>query len=80
MRIAYGEEQYSGQGAEISVTLQEQGWYHVRSEVTDIPTRLFKRTEYRGNPVTRSQMLRILTDIKHIMIRVQYHSMQIVGR
>ncbi|XP_043271259.1 laminin subunit alpha-1 [Venturia canescens] len=78
MRIAYGEEQYSGQSAEISVTFQEQGWFHVRSEIRDIPTRL-RRTEYRGNPVTRSQMLRILSDVQHIMIRAQYHSEQIEG-
>ncbi|XP_024941614.1 laminin subunit alpha-1 isoform X3 [Cephus cinctus] len=78
MRIAYGEEQYNGQAAEISVPLQEQGWYHVRSEVRDIPTRL-RRTEFRGDPVTRLQMLRILADLKYIMLRAQYHSEQIEG-
>lgn len=78
MRIAYGEEQYNGQEATISVPLQEQGWYHVRSEVQDIPTR-HRRTEYRGDPVTRAQMLRILASVKHLMIRAQYHSEQVEG-
>ncbi|XP_053979109.1 laminin subunit alpha-1-like [Hylaeus volcanicus] len=78
MRIAYGEEQYNGQEAEISVPLRENGWYHVRSEVQDIPTKL-RRTEFRGDPVTRVQMLRVLADLKYLMIRAQYHSVQIEG-
>lgn len=79
MRIAYGEESFNGQEAEISVPLHEQGWYHVRSEVQDIATR-YRRTEYRGDVVTRSQMLRVLADVEHILIRAQYHSEQIEGR
>ncbi|XP_076279706.1 wing blister isoform X1 [Lasioglossum baleicum] len=78
MRIAYGEEQYNGQEAEISVPLRENGWYHVRSEIQDIPSRL-RRTEFRGDPVTRIQMMRVLADLKYLMIRAQYHSEQIDG-
>ncbi|XP_078049382.1 wing blister isoform X1 [Augochlora pura] len=78
MRIAHGEEQYNGQEAEISVPLRENGWYHVRSEIQDIPTRL-RRTEFRGDPVTRIQMMRVLADLKYLMIRAQYHSEQIEG-
>jgi len=79
MRIAYGEEQYNGQEAEIVVPLQEHGWYHVRSEIRDIAVRL-RRTEFRGDPVTRTQMMRILADLKYLMIRARYHSEQIEGR
>lgn len=79
MRIAYGEEQYNGQEAEISVPLREHSWYHVRKEVQDIPTRL-RRTEFRGDPVTRAQMMNVLADLRHLMIRAQYHSEQIEGR
>ncbi|XP_076245323.1 wing blister [Calliopsis andreniformis] len=78
MRIAYGEEQYNGQEAEIAVPLRENGWYHIRSEIQDIPTRL-RRTEFRGDPVTRVQMMWILADLKHLMIRAQYHSEQLEG-
>ncbi|XP_076668102.1 wing blister isoform X2 [Andrena cerasifolii] len=78
MRIAYGEEQYNGQEAEITVPLRENGWYHVRSEIQDIPTRL-RRTEFRGDPVTRIQMMQVLADLKYLMIRAQYHSEQIEG-
>jgi len=79
MRIAYGEEQYSGQAVKVTVPLREHGWYHVRSDIGDIPTRL-KRTEFRGDPVTRTQMMRVLADLKYLMIRAQYHSEQIEGR
>lgn len=79
MRIAYGEEQYNGQEAIISVSLWEHGWYHVRSEIQDIPMRL-KRTEFRGDPVTRTQMMHVLADLKFLMIRARYHSEQIEGR
>ncbi|KMQ91666.1 laminin subunit alpha-1, partial [Lasius niger] len=80
MRIAHGEEQYSGQEAEIVVPLREHGWYHVRSEVQDISTKpRLRRTEFRGDPVTRTQMMRVLADLKHLMIRARYHSEQIEG-
>jgi len=81
MRIAYGEEQYNGQEAEITVPLREQGWYYVRSEVQDISTKpRLRRTEFRGDPVTRTQMMRVLADLKYLMIRARYHSEQIEGR
>lgn len=81
MRIAYGEEQYTGQEAEIVVPLREHGWYHVRSEVQDISTKpRLRRTEFRGDPVTRTQMMRVLADLKYLMIRARYHSEQIEGR
>lgn len=81
MRIAYGEEQYNGQEAEITVPLREQGWYHVRSELQDILIKpRLRRTEFRGDPVTRTQMMRVLADLKYLMIRVRYHSEQIEGR
>lgn len=79
LRIAYGEEQYSGDKAKISVPLREHNWYHVRDEIRDIPTRS-RRTEFRGDPVTKIQMMRVLADLKHLMIRAQYHSEQIEGR
>ena len=79
MRIAFGEEIFSNQDAEIVVPLQEAGWYHVPSFIQDLETRL-RRTDYKGEPVTRNEMLSILTDLKHILIRAQYHSEQIEGR
>lgn len=79
LRIAYGEEQYTSDKAKISVPLREHGWYHIRNEIRDIPTRS-RRTEFRGDPVTKIQMMRVLADLKYLMIRAQYHSEQIEGR
>lgn len=81
MRIAYGEESHLGQEAQIVVPLQEQNWYHVqiRPEIIEGVTR-FRRRDYRGESVTRNQMLEILTDLDHLLIRAQYHTEQIEGR
>ena len=79
MRIAYGEERFDNQDATISVPLQEQGWYHIPSSIEDLDTR-FRKTEFRGQPVTRNEMMSVLADLKHILIRAQYHSEQIEGR
>ena len=79
MRIAHGEESFDGREAEIPINLDEQGWFHIRSDIHEIANR-YKRTEFRGEAVTRSQMLRVLADIKHILIRAQYHSDQIEGK
>ncbi|XP_076751939.1 wing blister [Xylocopa sonorina] len=78
MRIAYGEEQYNGQEAEIVVPLRENGWYHIHDEIQDTSARM-KGTEFHRNVVTRVEMMKILADLKHLMIRAQYHSVQIEG-
>ncbi|XP_015124906.1 laminin subunit alpha-1, partial [Diachasma alloeum] len=78
MKIAFGEEPYSGQEAEISVPLQEEGWFHMETEIKNIQVRP-RRTEYGGRPVSRGQMLRVLADVKYVMIRAQYHSEQAEG-
>ncbi|XP_017797924.1 PREDICTED: laminin subunit alpha-1-like [Habropoda laboriosa] len=78
MRIAYGEEQYNGQEAEITVPLREDGWYHVHGEIQDTLTKM-RRTEFRGDSVTRVQIMEVLADLKYLMIRAQYHSEQLEG-
>lgn len=81
MHIAYGEEIYAGQEAEITVPLVEENWFHVdvRTEVVDGVTR-FRRTYYRGDTVTRQQMLSVLANLDHLLIRAQFHTEQIEGR
>ena len=81
MRIAYGDESHPGEEAEIAIPLQDSGWYHVqiRPDIVDGVTR-FRRTDYRGEPVTRAQMLEVLADIEHVLVRAQYHTEQIEGR
>uniref|UniRef100_A0A182NLL5 Laminin subunit alpha-1 n=1 Tax=Anopheles dirus TaxID=7168 RepID=A0A182NLL5_9DIPT len=77
MKIAYGEESYDEVGgATIDVPLKEDNWYHVPRTVKDIITRL-RRTEYHGDPVTRSQFMAVLTDVESVLIRGTYHTDQV---
>ncbi|XP_052864377.1 LOW QUALITY PROTEIN: laminin subunit alpha-1-like [Anopheles cruzii] len=79
MKIAYGEASYdevSGGAVTIEVPLQEQHWYHVPRTVQDIITRL-RRTEYHGDPVTRTQYMAVLADVEAILLRGTYHTDQV---
>lgn len=78
MKIAFGDGIFSNSNASVDVTLSENGWYHVPKTVKDIITRL-RRTDYRGDPVTRTQFLSVLTDIESILIRGTYHTDQAEG-
>ena len=77
MKIAYGDQTYKNSNATISVVMMEDGWYHVPRTVKDIITRL-KRTEYRGDPVTRVQFMSVLNDIESILIRATFHTDQVI--
>ncbi|XP_014204068.2 laminin subunit alpha-1 [Copidosoma floridanum] len=80
VRIAYGDRGHSGEEAEITVPLLEDGWYHVklRPDIVDGITR-FRRTDYRGDPVTRQQFLEVLTDVEYLLLRAKYHTEQNEG-
>lgn len=54
----------------------EEGWYHVPRTVKDIVTRL-RRTEYRGDPVTRVQFMSVLSDVESMLIRGTFHTDQV---
>lgn len=75
MKIAFGDSIYKHSDAFINVFLIEEGWYHVPRTVKDIVTRL-RRTEYRGDPVTRVQFMSVLSDIESILIRGTFHTDQ----
>lgn len=75
-KIAYADEEFQEYGATIKIPLTEKGWYHVPKTVKDIVTRL-RRTEYRGDPVTRMQFMSVLSDVETVMIRGTYHTDQV---
>ncbi|CAD7085668.1 unnamed protein product [Hermetia illucens] len=75
-KIAYADEEFQEYGATIRIPLTEKGWYHVPKTVKDIVTRL-RRTEYRGDPVTRMQFMSVLSDVETVMIRGTYHTDQV---
>lgn len=76
MKIAYGDRTFTESNATIEVTLMEEGWYHVPRTVKDIVTRL-RRTEYRGDPVTRVQFMSVLSDVESLMLRGTFHTDQV---
>lgn len=76
MKIAFGDGTFLASNSTISVTLREDGWYHVPRSVKDIVTRL-RRTEYRGDPVTRIQFMSVLSDVESLLIRGTFHTDQI---
>lgn len=81
MRLGHGEEMFEGRkgSARLSAPLREDAWYVVPSEVKDIRTRL-RRTEYRGAAITRDQLLAVLADVEHLLLRAKFHTDQAEGR
>ncbi|XP_073822984.1 wing blister isoform X3 [Musca autumnalis] len=77
MKIAYGDEEFTrGSSAVINITLEENNWYHVPSEVQDIKTRM-RRTDYHGTEVTRSHFMSVLTNLEAILVRAAFHTDQV---
>lgn len=76
LKIAYGDDTFSSKHTTIDVRLIENGWYHVPKSVKDIITRT-KRTEYKGDPVTRVQFMSVLGDIEAVLLRATYHTDQL---
>lgn len=76
LKIAYGDQTFTNPSSNIfAIRLVEDGWYHVPKGVKDIDSRT-RRTEYRGNPVTRAQFLSTLAHLDGILIRGSYHTDQ----
>lgn len=75
LKIAYGDGTFKNSNASIDIFLTEEGWYHVPKTVKDIITRL-RRTDYRGDPVTRTQFMSVLSDLDSILLRGTYHTDQ----
>ena len=86
MRVGYGDTVHLEHNATVAVPLREEqaGWYLLRDGVRDISTRL-RRTgaelaPYRGEAATRNQLLSVLADVQHVLVRAKYHTDQVEGR
>uniref|UniRef100_A0A336KY12 CSON000012 protein n=1 Tax=Culicoides sonorensis TaxID=179676 RepID=A0A336KY12_CULSO len=75
LKIAFGDKAYEGTNATIDILLTQDGWYHVPKTVKDIITRQ-RRTEYKGDPVTRVQFMSVLSNLEAILLRGTYHTDQ----
>lgn len=78
MKIAYDDIMYpqAMDDFEITIPLHENLWYHIPDSVKDIITTRSKRTEYKGETVTRKQFLNVLTNIKSLLLRAKFHTDQ----
>lgn len=79
LRLGYGTQEFHETNVTISIPLQEKGWYHILDNVKDIATRL-RRTEYKGEEVSRYQFMTVLADIKHLLLRAKFNTDQEKGR
>lgn len=78
MRIAYGDNVFLETNSTISIQLIEHDWYHIPqlSEHTTFTNKMHPN-EYRGEHVTRSQFLSVLSNIECVMLRGTFHSDQV---
>lgn len=68
----------------ITVQLTPDGWYHIVEDTKDVIARSRRNhepwEEYRGDDVNRHQLLSVLADIKHFLVRAKFHTDQVEGR
>lgn len=75
MKIAYGDNIFSETNSTISIQLTEHGWYQIPQTITENNGRL-RQNEYRGDHVSRSQFLSVLSNIESVMLRGSFHTDQ----
>lgn len=74
MKIAYGDSIFSDKNSTISVQLTEYGWYQLSPTIES--TSSFQQSEYRGEYISRSQFLSVLSNIESVMLRGSFHTDQ----
>ncbi|ROT84555.1 putative laminin subunit alpha-1 isoform X2, partial [Penaeus vannamei] len=77
-RIAYGDNSHRGRKATLEIPFYEHDWFHFPKDITDITSKT-QSTSYRGEAVTRRQMMEILSSMESLMIRARYHTVQVEG-
>lgn len=77
MKIGFGDRSYRDSNATITWTLKEKNWYHIPDNIQDIARK--RRTEYKGDVVSKAQFMTILNDLHRLMVRAKFHTDQIEG-
>lgn len=73
-KIAFGDNIFSETNSTISVQLTEHGWYQMPQTIEN--DGLLQPSDYRGDYVSRSQFLSVLSNIESIMLRGSFHTDQ----
>ncbi|XP_014250027.1 laminin subunit alpha-1 isoform X2 [Cimex lectularius] len=83
LRIGYGNSWHHERSMNITVPLVEDGWYYVLDTYRDYVTRLRRNhmdvEDFKGEYISREQLLSVLADIKHLLIRAKFHTDQAEG-
>lgn len=74
MKIAYGDSIFSETNSTISVQLTEHEWYQMPQTLEN--SGRLHQSEYRGDHVSRSQFLSVLSSIESVMLRGSFHTDQ----
>lgn len=74
MKIAYGDMVFSETNSTISIQLTEHEWYQIPQTMDN--TGRLQQNEYRGDYVSRSQFLSVLSNIESVMLRGSFHTDQ----
>ncbi len=82
MLIGCGALRYKGQiNASISVTLTEADWYHIPTTLFDIEAKSYQEEEpeFIGGFVSKIEFMRVIQNVKRLLIRAKYHTDQLEG-
>ncbi|XP_068083310.1 laminin subunit alpha-1 [Anabrus simplex] len=76
LRLGYGQYAYRKTNITVTVPLVEGAWYRIPEHVKDIINRP-RRTEFRGEKATRNELMSVLADVKHVLLRAKFHTDQV---
>ena len=82
MMIGYGKNRYlKRKNCTIDVLLMEDDWYHIPSNLIEIPAQSYarERPDFVGKRVSKQEFMKIMGSITRMLIRTKYHTDQLEG-
>ena len=82
MIIGYGANRYiNRKNCTIDVNLVETNWYHIPSNLFDIPAKSYagERPDFVGKVVSKEEFMKIMGSLSRMLIRTKYHTDQLEG-
>ncbi|XP_069690531.1 laminin subunit alpha-2 isoform X2 [Periplaneta americana] len=74
LRLGSGDGSYKPSNATLTIRFHENEWYHVPDELKDITGH-----DYHGGQVSRDEMMSVLANVKHHLLRAKFHTDQVEG-
>ena len=82
MMIGYRKNRYlNRKNCTIDISLVEDNWYHIPSNLIDIPARSYarERPDFVGKRVSKEEFMKIVGSLSRMLIRTKYHTDQLEG-